>query len=242
MVPTYQEADNVGVLVRAIRTAAPAADVLVVDDASPDGTAEVADALGVELGQVSVLRRPVKDGLGNAYRQAFAQALADGYEVVVTLDADFSHDPAVIPQLLAEIESGADVAVGSRYVPGGATPNWPRHRRLLSAYGNRYSGWVLGLSLRDATSGFRAYRSDLLRAIDFGSSKANGYAFMTELAARISDQHAAVAEVPITFTDRVRGTSKMSSAIIVESMARITWWGITHRVQGLRAHRRRGPS
>lgn len=238
VVPTYDEAENVVVILEAIRAAAPDADVLVVDDGSPDGTAALAVATGDRLGQIDVLERPVKDGLGNAYRQAFARALAAGYEVIVTMDADYSHDPAVIPALVAAVEAGADVAVGSRYVPGGATPNWPYYRRALSRYGNLYSGWVLGLRMRDATSGFRAYRAGLLVAVEYQTSNANGYAFMTELGYRISAAGATVVEVPITFTDRVRGTSKMSSYIIVESMARVTWWGAALRVRRWRTRRR----
>ena len=234
VVPTYDEAENIEPLLRAVRAEVPEADLLVVDDSSPDGTADIARRLGDELGQVAVLSRPVKDGLGNAYRQAFGQALEQGYEVVVTMDADFSHDPAVLPVLLAGIEEGADLAIGSRYVAGGSTPNWPQHRRMLSRYGNRYAGWVLGLKMRDATSGLRAYRASLLRQIRFDTSEANGYTFMTELAYRVSSAGATVVEVPITFTDRVRGTSKMSSSIIVESMGRITWWGIARRVRRLR--------
>ncbi len=230
LVPTYQEAANIGDLLRAIRREAPKVDVLVIDDASPDGTAEVAEDVGAELGQIEVLRRSAKDGLGNAYRAGFGLVLAEGYDAIVTLDADLSHDPAVIPLLLAQIEAGADLVIGSRYVPGGSTPNWPVHRRALSRYGNRYTGWVLGLSVRDITSGYRAYRTSTLVAIEYATTKASGYAFMTELASRFGARGAKIVEVPIEFRDRIRGTSKMSSRIIAESMARVTWWGIRSRV------------
>jgi dolichol-phosphate mannosyltransferase len=237
LVPTYQEADNIGELLRAIRRDAPKVDVLVIDDASPDGTADVAERIGSELGQVDVLRRTVKDGLGNAYRAGFGHVMALGYDAIVTLDADLSHDPAVIPVLLRELEGGADLAIGSRYVPGGSTPNWPAHRRGLSRYGNRYTGWVLGLSVRDITSGYRAYRTSTLVAIEYATTKASGYAFMTELAARFGARGARIVEIPIEFRDRVRGTSKMSSRIIAESMVRVTWWGVRGRI----GRRRRTP-
>lgn len=236
VVPTYEEGENVEPLLRAIRIAAPEAAILVVDDNSPDGTAEVAERVGVEVGGVDVLRRAAKDGLGNAYRAGFAHALATGAEALVTFDADFSHDPALIPVLLAELESGADLVIGSRYVPGGCTPDWPLHRRALSRYGNRYTGFVLSLPVRDATSGFRAYRASTLHAIGYGTTKANGYAFMTEMAFRIVSWGGAIVEVPIEFRDRRWGTSKMSARIIVESMARVSWWGAR---EGLRRGRGR---
>jgi dolichol-phosphate mannosyltransferase len=231
VVPTYDEADNIGDLLTAIRASAPDADVIVVDDSSPDGTADVAEKAGAETGRVEVVRRPVKDGLGNAYRDAFGRAINGGYDVIVTLDADFSHDPAVIPVLLGLVDDGADLAIGSRYVPGGATPNWPAYRLALSRYGNRYAGWMLGLQLRDATSGFRAYRSELLSDIRYETTRSNGYAFMTELAYRASAYRADVREHPITFTDRERGASKMSALIIVESMLRVTLWGVKLRLR-----------
>jgi dolichol-phosphate mannosyltransferase len=231
VVPTYNEVENIDPLLRAIREAVPDADVLVIDDASPDGTATAADAVGAELGRVDVLRRPGKDGLGNAYRAGFARAMAGGADALVTMDADFSHDPAVIATLLDELDGGSDLAVGSRYVPGGETPNWPVHRRALSKYGNLYTGWVLGLPVHDATSGFRAYRASALEAIDVGSTRASGYAFMTELAFRIAGTGGRISEVPIVFRDRERGTSKMSARIIVESMVRVSWWGLRELVR-----------
>ncbi len=236
LVPTYDEVDNVEPMVRAIRAAVPEAAIVVIDDASPDGTADVAERVGAELGRVDVLRRAGKDGLGNAYRAGFAHALDQGAEILVTIDADFSHDPGAVPDLLAEIDAGQDLVAGSRYVPGGSTPNWPVHRRALSRYGNRYTCWVLGLPVRDATSGFRAYRASVLRAIDYGTTRANGYAFMTELAFRVAAAGGRIAEIPIEFRDRERGTSKMSARIIVESMGRVTWWGGR---EGLRRLRRR---
>jgi dolichol-phosphate mannosyltransferase len=240
VVPTYDEAENIGDLLVAIRSSAPDADVLVVDDSSPDGTADLAEKVAVERGGIEVLRRPTKDGLGNAYRTAFARVIDEGFEVIVTLDADFSHDPAVIPELIGLVEGGADLAVGSRYVPGGATPNWPAYRLALSRYGNRYAGWMLGLRLRDATSGFRAYRAALLTDIRYETTQSNGYAFINELAYRASAFRADVREHPITFNDRVRGTSKMSAFVIVESMLRVTWWGVKLRLRLWSDRRRRG--
>ncbi|MGD9999118.1 MAG: polyprenol monophosphomannose synthase [Ilumatobacteraceae bacterium] len=237
VVPTYDERENVQAFLAAVRTAVPSADVLVVDDNSPDGTGALAEASAAELGQIKVLHRPGKQGLGSAYRNGFQVALDEGYDVVVSMDVDFSHDPAVIPTMLAEIERGADAVIGSRYVPGGGTANWPVHRRLLSRWGNRYTAFVLGLRVHDCTSGFRAYRSGALRTIDPGSTTAEGYAFLTELARRLARRGCIVREVPIVFRDRELGTSKMSSRIIVESMLLVTRWGIGDVIHRRRARR-----
>lgn len=238
-IPTYNERENIGDLLRAVLTAAPDVDVLVIDDASPDGTADEVEKIAAELGQIDLMRRAKKDGLGNAYRAGFARGLRAGYEVLVTFDADFSHEPESIGPLLAELTDGVDLVVGSRYVAGGSTPSWPAHRRLLSRWGNRYTGWILGLDVRDITSGFRAYRASTLEAISVETTEANGYAFMTELAFRISSRGGTVREVPITFRDRERGTSKMSTQIIAESMARVTLWGLTLRAGRVLARLRR---
>lgn len=237
--PTYNEAENIQAFVAAVRAAVPSADLLVVDDNSPDGTGALAEQAAAEHGQVKVLHRPGKQGLGSAYRNGFQVALDEGYEVIVSMDVDFSHDPTVIPSLLAAIEGGADAVIGSRYVPGGATADWPVHRRLLSRWGNRYTGLVLGLGVRDATSGFRAYRASALRDIEPSSTSAEGYAFLTELVRRLVVHGHPVAEVPIVFRDRERGTSKMSSRIIVESMLLVTRWGVADVVKRRRPSRRR---
>jgi dolichol-phosphate mannosyltransferase len=229
VIPTYQEAANITALLAAIGAAAPDADVLVVDDNSPDGTAALAESAAADAGSVKVLRRPGKAGLGSAYRHGFRVALDEGYEAIVSMDADFSHDPAVIPRLVAALAS-ADAAIGSRYVPGGGTPNWPLHRRLLSKWGNRYTCALLGLHVTDATSGFRAYRATALAAIEPDTTQAEGYAFLTELVRRLTLQGKVLAEVPITFVDRRYGVSKMSGRIIVESMIRVTGWGLRDRV------------
>ena len=239
VVPTYNERENIELFLRAVREAVPGADVLVVDDNSPDGTGALADTAAAELGQIKVLHRPGKQGLGSAYRNGFSMALDEGYEVIVSMDVDFSHDPAVIPVMLQTIEQGADAVVGSRYVPGGATADWPLHRRLLSRWGNRYTGLVLGMGVRDCTSGFRAYRADALRSIDPSSTTAEGYAFLTELVRRLASSGRSIVEVPIVFRDRQFGTSKMSGRIVVESMLLVTRWGVSDLVHGRRPSRRR---
>jgi len=229
VLPTYNEAENIDRLLRELRSIVPEARLLVVDDASPDGTGRLAEACAAELGSIDVVHRAVKDGLGNAYRFAFERVIGEGFDVVVTMDSDFSHDPQVIPRMLDAILSGSDVVVGSRYVPGGGTRDWPLHRRLLSRWGNVYTGWILGVGVRDCTSGFRAYRASALAAIHPETTRADGYAFLTELMVRSVRQGARVVEVPIVFVDRRYGTSKMSSRIVLESMLLVTRWGLGHR-------------
>ncbi len=228
--PTYQEAQNIEEFLKRARAGLPAADILVVDDNSPDGTADLADAAAISLGQIEVLRRPGKAGLGNAYRAGFAIGLARGYEVLVQIDADLSHDPAVLPQLIAALDAGADLAIGSRYVPGGSIPNWPARRRALSKYGNAYTGFMLRTGVADATAGFRAYKAEVLRLIDYSATRSKGYGFQIETAYRVAKTGSKIVEVPITFTDRVRGHSKMSLAVMVEEMIMVSWWGIRDRV------------
>ena len=230
IIPTYLEAENIGDVLGKVRAAAPHADVLVVDDASPDGTAELARGANDDHGRISVLERPAKGGLGGAYRAGFQHAFAHGYEVVVQMDADLSHPPDRLAALLAEVDAGADIAIGSRYVPGGATTNWPLIRRLLSRAGNRYASTVLGLGIRDATAGFRAYRADILETVGTSATKATGYGFQLELSYRAHRLGARIVEVPITFNDRFRGVSKMSWHIIGEAMSLVTWWGVRDRL------------
>jgi dolichol-phosphate mannosyltransferase len=235
VLPTYNEAENVGPILRAIRDAAPTTDVLVVDDNSPDGTGRLAETVGAEVGGVEVVHRAGKNGLGSAYREGFARVLADGYDVIVSMDADFSHDPRQIPDFIGAIENGADVVIGSRYVTGGGTTDWPVHRQLLSKWGNAYTRTILGVPARDCTSGYRAYRATALAAIDPTSTAAEGYAFLTELVRRLTKNRVRVVERPIIFRDRTRGKSKMSGRIIVESMVLVTRWGLADRMR-----RRRG--
>lgn len=236
ILPTYQEAENIEEVLGRVRHALPGADVLVVDDGSPDGTADLAEAVGARIGGVSVLRRPGKAGLGSAYRAGFAQGLLEGYEVMFEMDSDLSHDPASLPDLLAAIEAGADLAIGSRYVPGGSIPNWPTHRLMLSRWGNRYASAVLGLDVRDTTAGFRAYRATMLDKIALDRVQADGYAFQIEMTYELARKGGRIVEVPIAFTDRVRGTSKMSGRIVVEAMLLVTWWAVRDRL----LRRRRG--
>ena len=238
--PTYQEADNIAELIRRVRAAAPDVDLLVVDDNSPDGTAAIARAAGAELGHVDVTVREKKDGLGTAYRHGFQIGLDRGYDVLVEIDADLSHDPAAIPSLVRSIEDGADLCIGSRYVPGGSIPEWPWHRRALSRYGNLYASAVLGIKVRDATAGFRAYRATTLTAIEVWTTRSKGYGFQIENTYRVVRRGGSVAEVPIQFNDRVRGHSKLSAVVAVEELALVTWWGVRDRVLR-RFSRRREP-
>jgi len=230
VLPTYQESANIEEVLRRAHDAMPEISVLVVDDSSPDGTADIAERVGIELGRVEVMRRPAKSGLGSAYRDGFRRGLADGYDVLVEMDSDLSHDPAALPSLIDGIKNGADLVIGSRYVPGGSIPDWSWYRRALSRWGNRYASFVLRIDIRDATSGYRAYKSEVMAKIDFHTVKADGYGFQIEMAHRVLNVGGTVAEVPISFVDRMRGTSKMSSRIVVEALILVTWWGIRDRL------------
>jgi dolichol-phosphate mannosyltransferase len=231
VVPTFDERDNIDQLLRRTRAAVPQADILVVDDGSPDGTAELAESLSVELGRISVLHRVDQSGLGSAYRAGFALGLARGYDVIVEMDADLSHDPGALPDLLRAVEHGAELAIGSRYVRGGKTVNWSKRRRAISRAGGLYARVMLGVPARDVTSGFRAYRSDLLRAIDLGSVQASGYGFQIEMVYRATRVGAEITEVPIVFREREAGVSKMSMVIVIEALALVTHWGLRDRLR-----------
>ena len=237
VVPTYLEVENIEEALTRLRAAAPNVDVLVVDDSSPDGTATWRSAVANELGQIDVLVRPKKTGLGEAYRAGFAVGIERDYEVLVQMDADLSHDAAALPSILAETEKGADLTIGSRYVPGGSIPHWPWHRRAMSRWGNRYSGFMLACGIRDMTSGFRAYRREILDAVDYAATRAVGYGFQIELAYRVSRAGGTIVEVPITFSDRVRGHSKMSPAVAFEELWLVTWWSIRDRPWWKRSER-----
>jgi dolichol-phosphate mannosyltransferase len=232
VLPTFDEAQNIEEVLRRVRAALPDATVLIVDDGSPDGTADIAEGLAGELGPIEVLRRAKKSGLGSAYREGFRIGIDRGFEALVEMDSDLSHDPAALPSLLAPLEDEADVGlvIGSRYIPGGSIPNWSIHRRLLSEWGNRYASLMLGLKVRDSTSGFRAYRADAVAKIDLANIRADGYGFQIEMAYVIARSGWRVAERPIAFVDRVRGTSKMSSHIVVEALWLVTWWSLRDRV------------
>ncbi|MEO5898885.1 MAG: polyprenol monophosphomannose synthase [Ilumatobacteraceae bacterium] len=239
VVPTFNEADNLEALVRGVRSALPDATLLIVDDNSPDGTADLAVRLGCELGGIDVVRRPGKAGLGAAYRAGFRLAIANGAEIVAQMDADLSHDPATLPALVAIVEHGADAVIGSRYVPGGVTVNWPRRRRALSRWGNRYVAGVLGLAVNDATAGFRAYAVDALERIGFEQVRAEGYGFQVEMTYRVVRIGGKVVEFPITFRDRTAGESKMSGNIVSEALVLVMqlWF---RDLRGRRDRRRAG--
>jgi dolichol-phosphate mannosyltransferase len=230
VLPTFQEAGNIRRALAGLRAAVPDASILVVDDNSPDGTAALAEEIGRELGSIDVLRRTGKNGLGSAYRAGFAHGLDEGFDVLVEIDADGSHDPAVLPTLLAAVADGADLAIGSRYVPGGSTPEWPAIRRAVSVIGNRYAAFVLGLDVRDATAGFRAYRAEILRKLDLPAMRADGYGFQVEMAYRIARLGGSIVELPIEFKDRVEGDSKMSWLIVAEALVLVTSWAVRDRV------------
>ena len=240
VVPTYDERLNIEPVVRRVRAAVPSADVLVVDDASPDGTGEIADRLAAEDGQVHVLHRVGKQGLGSAYLAGFGWGLQRGYDVLVEMDADGSHQPEQLPDLLAALGE-ADLVLGSRWVPGGSVVNWPRSRELLSRGGNTYVRVALGLRLRDATGGFRAFRRETLDKLDLDAVASQGYCFQVDLARRAVSQGLRVVEVPIEFVEREHGVSKMSGAIVREALWRVTLWGLVRPLRGHRAARlRRG--
>jgi len=217
IVPTYNEAENIEAMIRSIRKHAPDVGILVVDDSSPDGTGDIVEGLIPELGDLAVLRRATKTGLGGAYRAGMRVAIDSGADICIQIDADFSHDPAMIPPLVSAVEHGADLALGSRYVPGGITENWPRRRRELSRWANRYATGVLGLAVNDATAGYRAYRSAaLVDKMDFESVHTEGYGFQVEMTHRLVRAGGRIVEIPIIFRDRTRGVSKMSQGIVKE--------------------------
>ncbi len=234
VLPTFNEADNIVEVLQKLRAVVPEASVLVVDDASPDGTADLVEEVAEQIGDVSVMRRPAKSGLGSAYRDGFRRGLSVGYDVMVEMDSDLSHDPAALPLLLTAVADGAALALGSRYIPGGSIPDWSWHRRALSRWGNRYAAAVLGIDVKDATSGYRAYRAEALTNLDFHTVQADGYGFQVEMAYRVLASGGRIVEVPISFTDRVRGESKMSSRIVIEALVLVTWWAIRDRVLRIR--------
>ncbi|MBD5787477.1 polyprenol monophosphomannose synthase [Cellulosimicrobium terreum] len=240
VVPTYDEALTLPGTLARLRAAVPDADVLVVDDASPDGTGDLADAAASGDPAVHVLHRAGKEGLGAAYVAGFGWALARGYDVVVEMDADGSHQPEQLPRLLDALdaapsgERAPDLVIGSRWVPGGQVENWPWHRELLSRCGNAYVRLALGLRLGDATAGFRAYRADALRAMDLAGVESHGYCFQVDMAWRVARTGGRVVEVPITFVERTAGTSKMSRSIVTEALWKVTVWGFGRRAQQLR--------
>jgi dolichol-phosphate mannosyltransferase len=239
VVPTYNERENLPLIAGRLRAAVPDADLLVADDASPDGTGQLADALAADDAQVHVLHRPAKQGLGAAYLDAFGWGLSRGYDVLVEMDADGSHAPEQLPRLLERVDAGADVVLGSRWVSGGGVLNWPRSRELLSRGGNTYARLALGIGLHDATGGYRAFRREALEQLDLHGVASQGYCFQVDLAWRAVRSGLRVEETPITFEERRLGDSKMSRAIVVEALWRVTQWGVRHRWRQLRTTARR---
>ncbi|TNY35584.1 polyprenol monophosphomannose synthase [Thermomonospora catenispora] len=238
IIPTYNERDNLEPITARVRAAVPAVEVLVVDDASPDGTGEIADRLAAEDEQVHVLHRTGKDGLGAAYLAGFGWALERGYDVLVEMDADGSHQPEELPALLTALVD-ADVVIGARYVPGGRVVNWPLRREALSRGANTYARLLLGVPLRDSTGGYRAYRATALHKIGLEGVDSRGYCFQIDLAYRAVQAGLRVVEVPITFIERERGDSKMSRDVMAEAMWRVTQWGVSGRARALRERRSR---
>jgi dolichol-phosphate mannosyltransferase len=229
VVPTYNEVENLERILQRLHVSVPSAHVLVVDDGSPDGTGELAEKLAAPDPRVHVLHRTAKAGLGPAYVAGFRWARERGYDVVVEMDADGSHAPEQLPRLLTALDA-ADLVLGSRYVPGGEVADWPLHRLLLSRLGNRYTRWALRLPLADATGGYRAARGALIDALPFDDVASQGYCFQVDWAWRAVRAGARVREVPITFTERTFGRSKMSGSIVVEALVRVTLWGLRDRL------------
>jgi dolichol-phosphate mannosyltransferase len=238
VVPTYNEADNVAWLVGRVLAAVPTADVLVVDDGSPDGTGAIAEELAAADPRVSVLHRAAKEGLGKAYLAGFRWALERDYDVIGEIDADGSHQPEQLPELLAALDH-ADLVIGSRWVPGGSVTNWAPSRELLSRGGNLYTRLLLGMPVHDATAGYRLFRRTTLERIDLDGVSSMGYVFQADLAFRTIRAGLRVVEVPIEFVERERGDSKMTRTVATESLRRITRWGLAERRRQLRARLRR---
>jgi len=233
VIPTYNEAENVRIIVGRVRAAAPAVDILIADDASPDGTGAIADELAAADPQVHVLHRTGKQGLGAAYIAGFGWARERGYDAVVEMDADGSHAPEELPRLLDAL-GDADAVLGSRYVRGGRVVNWPVHRQVLSRGGNFYTRLALGMPVKDATGGYRAYRLPVLDKLEVDTVMSQGYCFQVDLAWRAHRSGCRLVEVPITFAERERGASKMSSSIVREALWRVTVWGAQARLAALR--------
>jgi dolichol-phosphate mannosyltransferase len=234
IIPTYNEAGNIRLIIGRLRSAVPAADVLIADDNSPDGTGAVADELSAADKQIHVMHRPGKHGLGAAYLAGFAWATERAYDAVVEMDADGQHRPEELPRLLDALAQ-ADLVIGSRWVKGGQVLNWPLHRLVLSRGANLYTRLAMGMPVKDATGGYRAYRLTTLQKMDVDTVTSQGYCFQIDLAWRAHSNGFRVVEVPIVFADRQQGASKMSSAVVREALWRVTVWGAQARTKGLRA-------
>jgi dolichol-phosphate mannosyltransferase len=239
VVPTYNERENLGPILARLHGALPEAHALVVDDGSPDGTGQLADELAAANERIHVMHRTEKAGLGAAYVAGFRWGLAKEYATIVEMDADGSHAPEDLPRILDAL-GGADLVIGSRYVPGGGSVNWPASRKLISRCGNIYSQVALGVKIKDITAGFRAYRREVLEKLPLDEIASRGYCFQIDLAWRTLRAGFEVVEVPITFTEREIGESKMSSSIVLEAMVQVGKWGVRHRLQQLRSLLKRG--
>ncbi len=237
VVPTHNEATNIGEVLDRLAEHVPQADVLVIDDCSTDETRAIVRAHQQARPAVRLVEREVKKGLGDAYLHAFRIGLDAGYEALVEIDADLSHDPAVLPTMLGVAEAGIGLVIGSRYIPGGSVIGWPKRRTWLSRWGNRYAAIMLGLAINDATAGYRVYRADTLRRIDLDGIRADGYGFQIEMTYRTVEVGLSVVEIPIAFRDRVAGTSKMHRGIVIEAFRLVTLWGIGDMVTFRRARR-----
>ena len=234
VIPTYNEAANIEWIIERLRTAQPGVDVMVMDDNSPDGTGALVEAIAASDPQVKVVHRTEKAGLGAAYRHGFRIALDQGYDVIGEMDADGSHQPEQLHRLIEAMEAGADLVIGSRWVPGGSIVNWPKSRELLSRGGNLYVRLLLGVRVKDATAGFRLFRRATLESIDIDTVTSTGYVFQTDMAYRTLQQGLRITEVPIEFVERERGDSKMSGSVASESLKMITRWGLSERRAQLR--------
>jgi dolichol-phosphate mannosyltransferase len=242
IIPTYNEREALPAILTRVRAAVPEAHVLVADDNSPDGTGAIADEWVAKDANVHVMHRLGKEGLGAAYLAGFAWGLQQGYDVLVEMDADGSHQPEQLPRLLNELRR-ADLVLGSRWIPGGATQNWSKSRQILSQGGNYYTRAMLGMPVHDATGGYRAFKASTLRALDLHEVASQGYCFQVDLAWRAFQRGLTVREVPITFVEREAGTSKMSKKIVAEALWRVTIWGLDDKLMRLRSraiNRRRG--
>jgi dolichol-phosphate mannosyltransferase len=237
IVPTHNEAANIDEVLDRLDQHVPDADVLVIDDASTDETRAIVRARQQTHENLRLIEREGKNGLGDAYLHAFKIGLDEGYDALVEIDADLSHDPAVLPTMLGVAEQGISLVIGSRYIPGGSVAGWPRRRTWLSRWGNRYAAIMLGLAINDATAGYRVYRADTLRRIGLDDVRADGYGFQIEMTYRAVDAGLSVVEIPIVFRDRVAGTSKMHRGIVIEAFGLVTLWGLRDLVTFRRARR-----
>ncbi|MFT4186060.1 MAG: polyprenol monophosphomannose synthase [Micrococcaceae bacterium] len=235
IIPTFNERENLPIITKRIRDSVPDSHILVVDDNSPDNTGDVADALAKADSYIHVMHREKKNGLGGAYVEGFTWGISNGYELLVEMDADGSHQPEQLPLLLTESKKGADLVIGSRYVKGGKVINWPLFRLALSFGGNLYTRILMGTGIRDITAGYRVYTKDCLEKIEYETVESSGYSFQTELARRAYKSGCKIVEVPITFIEREIGESKMDSKIAKESLMRITRWGIKDRKEQLKS-------